>query len=189
VTIAWRYAGGMSTIAPCPGCPYAGLAIGHRGHPASRIVLVGEAPGKKEIEAGRPLVGPAGHVLWEALAEAGLFEADLFITNAVACLPQPVNPWVGAIDACRGRLVRDIEAFPRSVIVTLGATAFRAVTGQRGFRMSEVRGRPVVSNWGPVVPTFHPARVRRVRRERPLLVEDLVLARRIAASSDGALTR
>ena len=186
-----RYAGAMPTIGHCPGCPYRefGPAMDPRGHPANPIVLVGEAPGAKEIAEGRPFVGPAGDVLWAAVADAGLSEAHLFITNAVACQPRPVHLWVRAIDACRGRVVRDIEAFPRAVVVTLGATAFRAVTGQRGFRMSDVRGRSVESNWGPVVPTLHPARVRRVRRERRYLVEDLALARRIASSSDGAWTR
>jgi len=173
----------------CHGCPYQGKAIGPHGNPGSPIILVGEAPGSTEIVEGEPFVGRAGDILRKALAEAGLVEADLFITNSVACQPRPVHLWVRAIDACRGRVVRDIEAFPRAVVVTLGATAFRAVTGQRGFRMSDVRGRSVESNWGPVVPTLHPARVRRVRRERRYLVEDLALARRIASSSDGAWTR
>jgi uracil-DNA glycosylase family 4 len=86
----------VPTIDHCPGCPYRefGPAVGPRGDPASRIVLVGEAPGREEIKAGRPFVGPAGRVLSEALAEAGLTPGDLFITNAVACVPHPVHPWV-----------------------------------------------------------------------------------------------
>lgn len=184
-----RYAGGMPFIDRCRDCPYGGKAVGPRGNPASRIVLVGEAPGAREIVEGEPFRGPAGRVLSEALVEAGLVEADLFITNSVACQPHPVHPWVRAIDACRGRLGRDIEAHGRRVIVTLGATAFRSVTERRDYRMRDVRGTPVETKWGSVIPALHPARVMRVRSERPLLVEDLALAGRIASSSDGVRTR
>ena len=108
------------TIGHCPSCPYReGPAIGHRGNPASRIVLVGEAPGAKEIAEGRLFVGPAGDVLWAAVAKAGLHEADVFVVNSLACRPHPVRPRVEAIVACRGRLVRYIAAYPRAVIVAL----------------------------------------------------------------------
>lgn len=165
----------------CPGCPYreCGPAIGPRGDPASRIVIVGEAPGGNEIIAGRPFVGRAGDVLRRALAAAGLPEADLFITNSVACQPQPTTPTVAAIDACRGRLVADIEAHRRAVIVALGGTAVRALTGTRGFRVLTEHGHALATRWGPVVPTLHPARVLRRPAEEPLLVADLNHARRI----------
>ena len=180
-----RYAGAVPFIDRCHDCPYQGKAIGPRGNPASRIVLVGEAPGATEIIEGGPFRGPAGQVLSQALVEAELVEANLFITNSVACQPRPVHPRVGAIDACRGRLIRDIEGHGRAVIVTLGATAFRSVTEQRGFQMLDVRGQRVETKWGSVVPTLHPARVMRVRSERPLLVEDLALAGRIASADRG----
>lgn len=168
----------------CPGCPCRGLAIGTRGDPTSRIGLVGEAPGAKEIEQGRPFVGPAGAVLWKALDEAGLAEADLFITNAVACRPHPVHPWVKAMRACHKRLARDIAASPRDVIVALGVTAVQAVTGQRGFPVTKKQpGTELPSIWGRVVPTLHPAYV--LRRgldglEYQTLVDDLKRVRRLA---------
>ena len=175
----------------CPDCPYRafGLAIGTRGDPTSRIVLVGEAPGAKEIEEGRPFVGRAGDVLWKALDEAGLSEADLFITNAVACRPcNPVKPIRTpshkAIDACHGRLARDIAASPRDVIVALGVTAVGAITGKRGFPVTKKEpGTQLPSIWGLVVPTLHPAYVLRRGRDGPeyqRLVEDLKQARRLA---------
>jgi uracil-DNA glycosylase len=72
----------MTGIEHCPGCPYRefGPAIGSRGDPAGRVVIVGEAPGKQEILQGRPFVGPAGEILRKALSKARLVEADLFIT-------------------------------------------------------------------------------------------------------------
>ena len=174
----------------CPGCPYRafGLAIGTRGDPTSRVVLVGEAPGAKEVVEGQPFVGPAGDVLWRALAEADLSEADVFVVNSVACRPcNPVKPIrtpsPAAIDACHGRLVRDIELGPGAVIVALGRTAVQAVTGQRGFPMMKEHGTKRPSIWGPVVPTLHPAYVLRRGLDGPeyqILVADLKHARRLA---------
>jgi len=172
---------GVPFIDRCVGCPYDGKAIGPRGNRASRIVLVGEAPGATEIELGEPFRGKAGETLGSALAEAGLDEGSLFITNAVACQPHPVHPWVKAIDACRGRLEADLAANPGAVLVTLGGTAVRAVTRAVGFRVLADRGKPLIGSWGTLVPTLHPARVLRRPSERQLLVEDLMHASRIAA--------
>jgi uracil-DNA glycosylase family 4 len=164
----------------CHGCPYQGKAIGPRGNPASRIVLVGEAPGATEIIEGEPFRGPAGDVLWRAVSEARLLEGDLFITNSVACRPPHGPPSAKAILACHGRLVRDLEAHPRDMIVALGRTAVRAVTGRREFPMLEGHGEVLPSMWAPVIPTLHPAFVLRRPAMFPMLVEDLKHARRVA---------
>jgi DNA polymerase len=170
----------MLLIDRCRECPYQGKAIGPRGNPASRIVLVGEAPGAQEIVEGEPFRGRAGDVLWRAVDEARLLEGDLFIANSVACRPPHGRPSVKAILACHGRLVHDIESHPRTVIVALGRTAVRAVTGRREFPMIKEHGDLLPSIWAPVVPTFHPARVLRRPAEYPMLVEDLKHARRVA---------
>ncbi len=175
----------MPFIDRCHECPYQGKAIGTRGDPASPIVLVGEAPGANEIVEGRPFVGLAGTMaLWPALDDVGLSEADVFITNSVACLPNPVRPRVVAINACHGRLAQDLGAHHRKVVVALGATAIRAVTGLRGFATTKAGpGAELTSDWGKVVPTFHPAFI--LRRglngpEKRRLVADLWHARRLA---------
>jgi uracil-DNA glycosylase len=173
----------MTGIEHCPECPYRefGPAIGSRGNPAGRVVIVGEAPGKQEILQGQPFVGPAGGILRTALSEARLVEADLFITNSVACLPHPVHPRVTAINACRGRLQSELQSYHRDVIVALGATALRATTGQRAVRVLDARKLPPAQTpWGPVVATVHPARVLRRPAEMKFLVEDLTAARCLA---------
>lgn len=47
------------------------------------LMLIGEQPGDQEDVAGRPFVGPAGRVLDEALAAAGVRRATIYTTNAV----------------------------------------------------------------------------------------------------------
>jgi uracil-DNA glycosylase family 4 len=180
----------MPTVDHCPGCPYRefGPAIGPGGDPTSPIVLVGEAPGATEVDEGEPFRRPAGDVLWRAGAEAGLLEGNLFITNSVACRPRnPVKPThtpsPDAIRACHGRLAHDISAHDRAVIVALGATAIRAVTGVRGFPVTKKGpGTELPSEWGRVVPTLHPAYVLRRGLNGPeyqMLVADPKHARRI----------
>ena len=46
-------------------------------------MLVGEQPGDAEDRAGRPFVGPAGSLLDELLAQAGVDRAGVYVTNAV----------------------------------------------------------------------------------------------------------
>jgi uracil-DNA glycosylase family 4 len=47
------------------------------------MMLVGEQTGDREDRAGRPFVGPAGRLLDEALAAAGIDRGDVYLTNAV----------------------------------------------------------------------------------------------------------
>ena len=160
--------------------------MGTWGDPASPVLLVGEAPGATEVIDGRPFAGQAGDELRSALAVLSRSEADVFIVNAVACKPYPrVTPKVAAIGSCNGRLIEEIERAPREVIVTLGKTAFRAITGQRDFRMLDVRGRPLPTRWGRLVPTLHPARVLRIQRERELMIDDLRHAFELASTRGG----
>src|SRR5689334_21801563 len=56
------------------------LGAGPRQAP---VFLVGEQPGDQEDLAGLPFVGPAGRVLDEGLAAAGIPRAEVFVTNAV----------------------------------------------------------------------------------------------------------
>lgn len=53
------------------------------GPPEARLLLVGEQPGDREDRAGEPFVGPAGRLLDDALAEAGIDRAETYLTNAV----------------------------------------------------------------------------------------------------------
>jgi uracil-DNA glycosylase family 4 len=51
------------------------------------LYLVGEAPGNKEAEAGRPFVGPAGEALREMMREAGIDSSRVRLANAIPYRP------------------------------------------------------------------------------------------------------
>src|SRR3546814_12873541 len=96
---------------------------------------VGEQPGDQEDVQGRPFVGPAGRLLDEAIAEAGLDRRRLFLTNAVKHLTYEPRgkrrlhqrPTAGELDACSMWLNRECRLVRPRLIVTLCATAMRGV--------------------------------------------------------------
>src|SRR5918911_5150300 len=53
------------------------------GRPSARLMLVGEQPGDREDLAGEPFVGPAGRLLDDALADAGIDRSAVYVTNMV----------------------------------------------------------------------------------------------------------
>ena len=53
------------------------------GKSSAAVMMVGEQPGDQEDRAGRPFVGPAGRILDQALEEAGIDRAEVYVTNVV----------------------------------------------------------------------------------------------------------
>lgn len=91
------------------------------GSPSADIVFIGEAPGKKEDEQGRPFVGAAGKFLDEMLASIDLQRSDIYITNIVKYRP-PNNrdPLPEEKKAFLPYLQAQLEVIAPKVVVTLG---------------------------------------------------------------------
>ena len=150
----------------------------------ARIMLVGEQPGDEEDLRGRPFVGPAGKVLDEALTKAGVTRGELFVTNAVKHFKwEPrgkrrlhMKPQQQEVRACSGWLEREIAAVTPLVIVALGGTAIRAVTGLQ-LTIDEARKMELrASNDVRVVATYHPSAVLRAPDERRVFIESALMA-------------
>lgn len=133
------------------------------------VMLVGEQPGDAEDREGEPFVGPAGRVLDEGLARAGIDRDRAYVTNVVKhfkWLPRGKRrihskPNQVEISACRQWLDAEIALVRPRVIVCLGATAAQALLG-RTFRVTRERGTPVPSPLAPyVVATVHPSSILR----------------------------
>jgi len=148
-------------------------AVPGEGPAHARILLVGEAPGRNEDEAGRPFCGPAGKLLDRALRAAGIRRDRVFITNAVKCRP-PGNrtPRRVEVAACRPYMVSQAEAVRPRVIVALGQTAVRDLFGP-GASLAGLRGQWAVFAGRPAIGTYHPAGVLYNRRLFRTLVRDL----------------
>jgi uracil-DNA glycosylase family 4 len=138
------------------------------GYDSAELAFVGEGPGATEDKKGVPFVGASGWMLNKMLHSIGLVRKDAYVCNVVKCRP-PGNraPRVDEVKSCRGYLVRQLELVRPKVIVTLGATAMKALIGA-STKITEARG-----NWHeylgiPLMPTFHPAYLLYEAKERPL---------------------
>jgi DNA polymerase len=174
----------------CRGCPLyrdATQTVFGEGRASAEVVFVGEQPGDQEDRRGKPFVGPAGRVLGEALEEAGIDRADVYITNAVKHFkftPRGKRrihkrPSAAETAACRPWLDAELEAIKPSALVALGATAAQDLFG-RSFRVTKQRGRPLEFDFAPLVmASVHPSSILRApdeearREEYGLFVADL----------------
>jgi uracil-DNA glycosylase family protein len=189
----------------CRGCELyrdATQAVMGEGPRSAPVMLLGEQPGDREDQQGEPFVGPAGKVLDEALADAGIEPGDVFRTNVVKHFR-----WSGTrgkqrlhkspsrvhVAACAPWLAAELELVRPTGVVLLGGTAGKAVYGS-GFRVGQVRGRmqewpeafPVPRSPEWVLPTTHPSAVLRADDRRAAyeeLVADLQVAARQLATA------
>ena len=156
------------------------------GNPCSKIMLVGEAPGRNEDLQGLPFVGKAGKLLDEMLEMVGLNREKVYITNVVKCRP-PENrdPLEEEISACKPFLYRQLSLIEPKLIVTLGRFSLWTFLS-RGVRITQVRGRAfhkVIGNLEVLVfPTFHPAYVLRNPHQLEIYKRDFQSIRRLAES-------
>jgi DNA polymerase len=170
-----------------------------QGRASAEIMLVGEQPGDREDAVGEPFVGPAGHLLDEALAAARIDRGSTYLTNAVKHFRHHVSgqrrihdkPEVGNIVACHPWLEAELELVRPQVVVCLGATAVRAVLG-RPIPITRSRGRrfdgPESAPDASVFVTMHPSAVLRLRGKDGFdeAFDHLVADLETAASARGA---
>jgi DNA polymerase len=104
------------------------------------ILFIGEAPGKKEDEQGKPFIGAAGKFLSEMLASIGLSREDIYITNVVKYRP-PENrdPLPDEVADCWPWLEAQIQLINPKLIVPLGRHAMERFLKSK--KISEVHGQ------------------------------------------------
>ena len=133
-----------------------------------------------------------------AIADAGLDLADVYLTNAVKHFyweprgPRRIHktPAQRHIDACRAWLENEIAKLAPRVIVALGATALKGVTGSKitiGAAREENLVHPVGAT---IIASYHPSAALRApdaeAREKlfATIVGDLRRATKLAAKSE-----
>lgn len=146
----------VETCQRCPLYQTSTRGVPGEGNPDADILLVGEGPGQKEDELGRPFVGAAGKLLEELLQHIGLTRNDVYIANVVKHRP-PGNrdPLPDEVEACWPYLKRQMEIIEPAVIVLLGRHALdRFLPGKA---ISQVRGRAYRVGRMVYFPMYHPA--------------------------------
>jgi probable DNA metabolism protein len=170
------------TPATCRACSLwrnATQVVTGEGPQDAQIMLVGEQPGDEEDLRGRPFVGPAGRLLDTILSQAGLDRSTLFLTNTVKHFKwEPrgkrrlhKRPGQEEVRACSGWLASEIDTVAPKVIVALGATAIRALTGSAA-SVEQARERPQKHLSGAIIVcTYHPSAILRSEGERRAALE------------------
>lgn len=187
------------SLCACTRCPLHGPAtqvVAGEGQSGAPLMIIGEQPGDEEDLAGRPFIGPAGKVFATALERIGVDRSACYITNAVKHFKfEPrgkrrihQKPNAGEVTACNWWLEQEIGIVRPRVILAMGATAIKAVTGM-DVRLADVRGHMIAERNGAFVyASVHPSYLLRLQSEEEkraqwqLFLSDL----RIAAGASGA---
>ena len=131
------------------------------GNFRSKIMLVGEGPGQKEDEIGKPFMGDAGKLLNKMLAAIDIKRESIYITNVVNYRP-PNNrkPTTAEINKYSKFLYEHISIINPKILIIMGGTAMEALIGNN-FKISKERGiwKDVIikSKTYLSIVTFHPA--------------------------------
>ncbi len=141
------------------------------GSPDAEVVFIGEAPGAKEDELGRPFVGAAGKFLDEMLASISLARADVYITNIVKYRP-PENrdPLPAEIEAFKPYLQCQLAVIAPKLIVFLGRHAMNVYFPQ--LKISQAHGRAFRKGGQVYMPLYHPAAALYNGGQRQQLLDD-----------------
>lgn len=152
------------------------------GSASAGIMFVGEAPGRKEAETGKPFIGSAGKILDSLLTSINISREEIYITSIVKDRP-PKNrdPLPAEIALYTPFLDRQIDIIQPKVIATLGRFAMQYVMGRYGLEdklapigdlhgkvfEAEINGEQV-----KVVPLYHPAAAIYNQKLKDTLLED-----------------
>ena len=146
-------------------------AVPGEGSVTSRVMFIGEAPGAREDESGRPFVGQSGELLTSMIQEIGLSRETVFITSILKSRP-PKNrtPTQAEISSCRPYLEQQIEIINPQVIVLLGGVAISSLVGP--WKVSEAHGRFYEVNNRTYFMTYHPAAALRFPKVKDAMRKD-----------------
>jgi len=151
-----------------PLVPGATQAVLGEGPAHAGIVFVGEQPGDQEDLQGRPFVGPAGQLLTQAMKEAGIARAEVYLTNAVKHFKFELRgkkrihqkPTMGEVKHYRWWLMKELELVKPRLVVALGGTAAAALSGH-AVSVTRARGPATFDTW-PGYITVHPSYLLRI---------------------------
>lgn len=142
------------------------LSDGNKQNP--KLIIIGEAPGREEIEEGKPFVGKSGKLLRNTMHKHGITTNNTLITNTIPCRPEKNKfPSDGAmVYRCRNAwLAEELRILKPNAILLVGSRPLLYTMGLKGITKlrGEVFHMKLKSNGHKVVvlSTFHPSFVLR----------------------------
>jgi len=187
--LAWNeFAADVDACIACGLCKTRNRSVPGVGDVHAEWLFIGEAPGAEEDTRGEPFVGQAGRLLDNMLAALSLARGrNVYIANVLKCRP-PNNrtPEPSESAACRPYLERQVELIRPKLIVALGKSAASQLLGTDA-TIASLRGRVHRYRGVPLIVTYHPAYLLRNLPDKAKAWEDMLLARRTLATSDGSV--
>ena len=162
----------------CGLCKTRTQAVWGVGNPKTKVLFIGEAPGKNEDEQGEPFVGRSGQLLDKMLQVVGLSrDKNIYITNIVKCRP-PENrdPHPEESAACIEHLREQTRIMAPKIIVCLGRISATRIIDP-DFKVTRQHGQFVEKGGILMMGTFHPAALLRNPNQKPAAMEDLLALR------------
>ena len=151
----------ISNIENCELKSHATQIVFSDGTSESQLMIVGEGPGQKEDELGKPFVGDAGMLLNKMLKAINIDRNKVYITNVVNYRP-PNNrkPEPAEIIRYSNFLREHISIIDPKILILMGSSAMEALFGSK-IKISKERGawKEVIVNQKTylTIITFHPA--------------------------------
>ena len=148
----------------------------------TNIALVGEAPGRNEVQIGRPFVGSSGGLLRTMCMDSGIVFEQCRLLNVMQTRP-PRNDFGSfyhdkarhdpkpELIAGRTRLKEELRKLRPNVVVALGNEPLKALVGKDGIK--KWRGTIHITDFGKVIGTYHPSHILRYYQDRPISQVDL----------------
>ena len=152
------------------------------GNSQSPIMIVGEGPGQKEDEIGKPFVGDAGSLLNKMLKAINIEREKVYITNVVNYRP-PNNrkPEISEINRYSKYLKEHVSIIDPKILILMGSTAMEALIGSNK-RISRERGEwkevIIKQKTYKTIITFHPAYLLRQPEQKKNSWKDLKIIRK-----------
>lgn len=153
------------------------------GNENAKVVLIGEAPGEKEEETGKPFVGSSGKYLDEFLNIIGLKREEIYITNVVKIRPYKINPVTGRksnrppkkieVEVSLETLYKQINILNPNIIVTLGNVPLKAMMKDKRVRIGKYHGEAIIMEKYILFPLYHPASIIYNRALYEIYLEDI----------------
>lgn len=142
------------------------------GDPNTRLMLVGEGPGREEDRLGRPFVGAAGRLLEKILESVNIKREEVYIANIIKCRP-PYNrtPGLEEVKACFPHLQEQISIIKPEIVICLGSLSARTFIDPEAL-ITRIRGKWVEKDGLKIMPTFHPAALLRDPQKKKSVWQD-----------------
>lgn len=163
-----------STCVECPLHKSREKVVFGEGPKNADIMFVGEAPGEKEDETGRPFIGRSGKLLTDLVEDAGMDRRDIYITSVVKCRPENNRiPRKLEYETCINLyLSKQIELINPRIIGLLGNSAIYALIRRKN--ITRIHGNTYEVDGIKYMALFHPAAALRFRKLLPQLKEDML---------------